>query len=161
SEARATLWSVAISPDGRRAVAGGDDGVLFVLDLSDWRVVRRLGRATDAVRSAAFMGDGRRVISGHGSGNLVGWDLENRRESLRLLGPAGGLATAVLADGRSVVTADSDGLIRLWSLREDLVRPCELELLGRWEEAGLALDKALRDRPSDPRLWTLRGRHEA
>jgi hypothetical protein len=33
--------------------------------------------------------------------------------------------------------------------------------LGRWEEAGAELDKSLRSRPDDPRLWTLRGRHDA
>ncbi len=160
-EPRSTIRSVAISPDGRRALAGGDDGVLFVWEMSDWQAVRRLEEATDPILSAAFMPDGRRVISGHGSGKLVVWDLENGRGVLRLLGPAGRLAIAVLPNGRSVLTADSDGLVRLSSLEEDLVRPCELDLLGRSEEAGAELDKSLRSRPHDPRLWTLRGRHNA
>jgi hypothetical protein len=33
--------------------------------------------------------------------------------------------------------------------------------LGRCDEAGAELDKSLRSRPGDPRLWTLRGRHDA
>jgi hypothetical protein len=160
-EPRSTLWSVAISPDGRRALAGGDDGVLFVWDLNDWQAVRRLDGASDAIRCAAFMPDGRRVVTGHASGKLVVWDLESGRGVLRLLGPAGRLDIAVLKSGRSVLTADSDGLVRLWSLEEDLVRPCELDLLGRCEEAGAELDKSLRSHPGDPRLWTLRGRHDA
>ena len=160
-EPRSTIWSVAISPDGRRALAGGDDGVLFVWDMSDWNAVRRLEGAADPILSAAFMPDGRRVISGHGSGRLVVWDLENGREVLRLLGSGGRRAIAVLKSGRSVLTADTDGLVRLWSLDAELVRPCELDLLGRWEEAGAELDKSLRSRPGDPRLWTLRGRHNA
>ena len=127
-EPRSALWCVAISPDGRRALAGGDDGVLFVWDMSDWNAVRRLEGASDAILSAAFMPDGRRAISGHGSGKLVVWDLENGRALLRLLGSAGRRAIAVLPDSRSVLTADSDGLVRLSSLEKDLVRPCELDL---------------------------------
>ena len=160
-EPRSTIWSVAISPDGRRALAGGDDGVLFVWDMSDWNTVRRLEGAADPILSAAFMPDGRRVISGHASGKLVVWDLENGRAVLRLLGSGGRRAVAVLKSGRSALTADSDGMVRLWSLDPELVRPCELDLLGRWEEAGALLDKSLRSRPDDPRLWTLRGRHDA
>jgi WD40 repeat protein len=158
-EHRATIWSVAFAPDGRRALAGGDDGVLFVWDTSDWRVVHRLEGAWDAVRSAAFAPDGRRALSGHGSGKLILWDLESGQEAFRLLGSGGRLALAVLPDGHRVLTADSDGLVRLWSLQEDLVRPRELDLLGHWEKAGAELDKSLRSRPDDPRLWTLRGRH--
>jgi WD40 repeat protein len=160
-EPRSTIWSVAISPDGRRAFAGGDDGVLFVWDMSDWNAVRRLDGAADPIRSAAFMPDGQRVISGHASGKLVVWDLDRGRAVLRLLGPSGRLAIAVPKSGRNALTADSDGLVRLWSLEEELVRPCELDLLGRTEEAGAELDNSLRSRPGDPRLWTLRGRHDA
>jgi WD40 repeat protein/Flp pilus assembly protein TadD/predicted Ser/Thr protein kinase len=160
-EPRSTLWSVAISPDGRRALAGGDDGILFVWDMSDWNAVRRLEGAANPILSAAFMLDGRRAVSGHGSGKLVVWDLENGRAVLRLLGSAGRRAIAVLKSGRSVLTADTDGLVRLSSLDPELVRPCELDLLGRWEEAGANLDKSLRSRPEDPRLRTLRGRHHA
>jgi len=161
SEPRSTIWSVAISPDGCRGLAGGDDGVLFVWDMSDWNAIRRLEGAADPILSAAFMPDGGRVISGHGSGRLVVWDLENGREVLRLLGSGGRRGIAVLKSGRSVLTADTDGLVRLWSLDPELVRPCELDLLGRWEEAGAELDKSLRSRPDDPTLWTLRGRHSA
>jgi serine/threonine-protein kinase len=161
-EPRGALWSVAISSDGRSALAGGDDGVLFVWELSDWQAVRRLGEPSDAIRSAAFMPDGRRVICGHGSGKLVVWDIQSGRAVLRLLGSgAGRLAVAVLPDRQRVLSADSDGSVRLWSLDPELVRPCELDLLGRWKEAGAALEKSISSRPGEPRLWALRGRHRA
>ncbi len=153
-------WSVAFSPDGRRALAGCDDGILFIWDVGDWREVHRLDSAPDAVRSAAFLPDSRRVVSAHGSGKLIVWDLETGREVLRLHGTGNLPALAVLPDGRRVLTRDSDRLVGLWSLDEDLVRPLELDLLGRWADAGAALDRSLRGRPDDPRLWSLRGRHD-
>jgi hypothetical protein len=159
-ECRATIWSLAFSPDGRHVLAGCDDGLALIWDVSDWRTVHRLDSGSDAVRSAAFLPDSRRVVSAHGSGKLIVWDLDTGREVLRLHGTGNSPALAVLTDGQRVVTADADGLIRLWSLDPDLVRPRELDLLGRWAEAGAALDKSLRSRPDDPRLWTLRGRHD-
>ena len=154
------VWSLAFSPDGRRVAAGCDDGFVFVWDTSDWREVRRLEVASDAVRSAAFLPDGRRVVSSHASGKLIVWDLDTGRELLRLHGTGNRPTLAVLADGRRVLTAEASGLIRSWSLDEDFVRPRELDLLGRWAEAGAALDKSLRSRPADPRLWILRARHD-
>jgi tetratricopeptide (TPR) repeat protein len=159
-EARGTISSLALSRDGRRALAGGDDGIVWIWNTDDWRPIRRLEKTSDAVGSAAFLPDGRRVISAHGSGRLIIWDIETGRELLRLFGPGGGLSMDVLPGGDRVLTAGSDGLIRLWSLEEDLVRPFELDLLGRWAEADAMLAKSLRSRPDDPRLWILRGRHD-
>jgi hypothetical protein len=159
-EPRGTIWSVALSPDGHTALAGCDDGTLFAWDVGDWRRVRRLESGAGPVRSAAFAPDGRRAVSVHGSGVLIVWDLGDGREVVRLRGTAGLPTLAVLPDGRRVLTGDADGLVRLWSLDEELVRPRELDLLGRWAEASAALERSLRGRPDDPRLWTLRGRHD-
>jgi tetratricopeptide (TPR) repeat protein len=157
---RATIRSLSFSPDGRRALAGCDDGLLFVWDTSDWREVRRLESHSDTVLSAAFAPDGRHVISAHGSGRVIVRELDSGREVLRLQNTGNRPTLAVLPDGRRVVTGDSDGPIRLWSLDEGLVRPRELDLLGRWAEAEAALTRSLRDRPDEPRLWILRGRHD-
>ena len=102
------------------------------------------------------MPDGRHVVSSHTSGKLIVWDLDTGRELLRLHGTGNRPTLAVLADGRRILSADASGLIRSWSLDDDFVRPRELDLLGRWAEAGTALDKSLRSRPADPRLWILR-----
>ena len=159
-EPRATTWALAYSPDGRRVLAGCDDGLLFLWDASDWRLVHRLESASDAVRSAAFLPDGRHVVSAHASGRLIVRELDAGREVLRLHGVGNRPTLAVPPDGRRVVISSADGLIRSWSLDEDLVRPRELDLLGRWAEAGAALEKSLHKRPDDPRLWILRGRHD-
>ena len=157
---RGPIWSVALSPDGRRALAGCDDGVLYTWDLGDRRKVGRLESGAGPVRAAAFATEGRRAVSAHGTGALIVWDLDAGREVLRLHGNAGRPNLAALPEGRRVLTGDGDGVIRLWSLDEELVRPRELDLLGRWAEAGAALERSLGGRTDDPRLWTLRGRHD-
>ncbi len=157
---RSTIWSLAFAPDGRHALAGCDDGLLLIWDASDWRVIHRLESALGDIRSAAFLPGSRSVVSAHGLGKLTVRDLDFGREVLRLYGTGIRPTLAIVPDGKRVLTADAEGLVRLWSLDRDLVRPRELDLLGRWEEAGAALDKSLRARPDDPRLWILRGRHD-
>jgi len=157
---RSTIWSLAFAPDGRHALAGCDDGLLLIWDTSDWREVHRLESASGDVRSVAFLPDSHGVVSAHGSGKLTVRDLDSGREVLKLHGIGSRPALAVVPDGKRVLTAGAEGLVRLWSLDQDLVRPRELDLLGRWTEAGASLEKSLRARPDDPRLWILRGRHD-
>jgi hypothetical protein len=157
---RAMVRSLAFAPDGRRVLAGCDDGLLFAWDASEGREVRRMESPSDAVLAAAFSPDGQRVISVHGSGRLIVRELGDGREVLRLHGVGGYPTLAVLPDGRRAAVGDTGGTIRIWSLDEELVRPRELDLLGRWEEAEAALDRSLRLQPDEPRLWVLRGRHE-
>jgi tetratricopeptide (TPR) repeat protein len=157
---RAMVWSLAFAPNGGRVLAGCDDGLLFAWDASDGREVCRMESPSGAVLAAAFSPDGRRVISVHGSGRLIVRDLGDGREVLRLHGVGGQPTLAVLPDGRRAAVGDAGGMIRIWSLDEELVRPRELDLLGRWAEAGAALEGAIRLRPDEPRLWVLRGRHE-
>jgi WD40 repeat protein len=56
------IWSVALSPNGRRVVAAGD--ALTVWDVFTGKQVGTLKKGAGVVTSVVFSPDGRRVVSG-------------------------------------------------------------------------------------------------
>jgi len=130
------VYSVAISPDGRRALSGGwwegaageSHAELILWDLESRRPVRELalperegmhGRDIDSV---AFSADGRRALAGGGwldaamvdRGELLLWDLDEGRLIREFAFPGReGMhgrwvsSVAISADGRRVLASDS------------------------------------------------------
>ena len=68
--------AVAVTPDGRRAVSGSDDGTLKVWDLEQGELLATLEGHGDSVRAVAVTPDGRRAVSGSDDRTLKVWDLE-------------------------------------------------------------------------------------
>jgi WD40 repeat protein len=113
-----TGWvrAVAVAPDGRRVVSGGDDTVR-IWDLSNGRQERPLGDAAANVWSVAFTPDGRRIITGGADGLVRVWDLARGRLECTLEGDGAWVhSVAVAPDGRRVVSAGADDKVRVWDL---------------------------------------------
>jgi tetratricopeptide (TPR) repeat protein len=155
-----TVWSVSISPDDTMALAGGDDGILWLLQLDGSRAAHRLADCGTSIRATAFSGDGRLVLSADMSRKLTMWERETGQLHLGLVADSSLIAAIPVGDGTRALSADSQGVVQLWTLDPRLIRLEELDLTGRWTEAGLELEESLLSRPRDPRLWILKGRHE-
>jgi serine/threonine-protein kinase len=152
---RGTVWCLTFTPDGHRALSGGDDGRIVLWNLEAGRPIRDFVGHWEAVRCLAFLPGGNRVVSGSTGGSLIVWDYETGRELHRLLGSAGILGLDPLPDGRRVLTAEANGVVRLRDIAEESARFRELARIGQWQQA-LALDPA----PKDPRVrlglaWSL------
>ena len=91
---------------------------------------------------------GRRIVSGSYGGRLIVWDFETGRELYRLIGPAGILGLDPLPDGRRVLTAEANGIVRLRDLSEESARLRDLARVGQWERAMAMGSASLKD----PRL---------
>jgi WD40 repeat protein len=125
------VQSVAISPDGRRALSGGQDTVVRLWDLESGDVIREFRGHTGTIFSTAFSPDGRLAIStsggtynGHGGWQELPdtairvWDVETGREVRRLEGHRGPvLSLAVSPDGRRVLTGSQDRIVILWDVK--------------------------------------------
>jgi WD40 repeat protein len=109
--------SVGFSPDGRRLLSGGEDGVVRVWDLETGeRVCRGEGHAT-VVTAVAWFRDGR-VASAGLDGSVRVWDGQTGQELQSWRGHAGGaLAVAVSADANWLLSGGRDHVLRLWDAR--------------------------------------------
>jgi WD40 repeat protein len=112
--------SVALTPDGRRAVSASSDGTLKVWDLESGQEIRTLRGHAGKVNSVALTPDGRRAVSASSDGALKVWDLESGQEIRTFQGHAGKInAVALTPDDRRAVSASSDGTLKVWDLESD------------------------------------------
>jgi len=113
---KAAVWSVAVSPDGRYVLSGGNDAVPILWDARTGREIHRLKGHADRVVCVAFLPDGRVVSSGD-DGTIRLWDVENGREFLGHFKDPTGLTEplAVSRDGHRLFSSGEHQL-RYWNL---------------------------------------------
>src|SRR4029079_14414735 len=92
---------VALLPDGKRAISGGDDRTIRVWDIASGRERRRWVGADCPIFGLAATPDGTRVVVAGDDSDLRVWDIESRHLLHRLKGRGGAVfALAVTPDGR-------------------------------------------------------------
>ncbi|MGF7237113.1 MAG: WD40 repeat domain-containing protein, partial [Frankia sp.] len=62
------VWAVAVTPDGRQIITGGDDGTARVWDRATGQLQIILTGHSGRVRSVAVTPDGRQIVTGGGDG---------------------------------------------------------------------------------------------
>jgi hypothetical protein len=109
--------SVAVLPDGQRALSGGWDRTMRLWDLETGEE-RRCFKTSDRCDAVAALPDGLRGLSGSGN-TMQLWDLETGAELLRFENMGSVQALAVLPDGRRVISGSvepGNETLRLWDL---------------------------------------------
>jgi WD40 repeat protein/tRNA A-37 threonylcarbamoyl transferase component Bud32 len=113
--ARGRTWSVAFSPDGKRALSGGDDGTLRLWDVETGAPLRVFEGHESGVKRVAFSPDGRQAVSGSWDATVRLWDVESGKELHRLEGHTEMVeCVAFSPDGRQVLSCAEDRTMRLW-----------------------------------------------
>lgn len=111
------VYSVAISPDGKKALSGGADGSVRLWDVKTGRELRRLHGHVGRVWTITFSPDGRRAASGGFDNTIRIWDLTSAREIRRLAGHADYVrSVAFSSDGKYLLSGGDDRLVRLWNV---------------------------------------------
>jgi WD40 repeat protein len=110
-----TVWSVALSRDGARALSGSLDKTVRLWDLPRGKQLKKLEGHTDTVLAVAFTPDGRRAVSGSTDKTLRLWDLDTG-ETIRVFTGSEGYvqSLAISPDGQRILSAGQDKLLRLW-----------------------------------------------
>jgi hypothetical protein len=70
--------AMALSPDGKRLVTGGDDRVIRMWDVATGKELHQLKGHTDTVTSLAYAHDGRHIVSGSIDRTVRVWGLPAR-----------------------------------------------------------------------------------
>lgn len=122
--AGASLIDVALSPDGRWLVAGGERGTLVVFDAESGELVRRLeghdpgvGKPSSvgSIKGVSFDPAGSRLYTGGADRRIIAWSVPDWREVRRWEAPGEVWSLAPSPDGQRLASRSRDADITLWS----------------------------------------------
>ncbi|MGE3808782.1 MAG: WD40 repeat domain-containing serine/threonine protein kinase [Gemmataceae bacterium] len=109
SEHQGWVRSVAVSPDGKRAVSGSDDRVPILWDLTTRKPIQVFQGHTASVMSVAFAPTGRCILSGSWDATVRLWDVETGKELRRYEGKFKEVKCVCFSpDGNHIVMASDD-----------------------------------------------------
>ena len=110
------VTSVALTPDGRRAVSASWDETLRVWDVESGESLRTLSGHTNRITSVALTPDGRRAVSASRDNTLRVWDVETGRTMAVHPLESAGWSIAVSVGGR-IVAGTRTGQLHFLTLR--------------------------------------------
>jgi WD40 repeat protein/serine/threonine protein kinase/tetratricopeptide (TPR) repeat protein len=113
------IQPLAVTPDGKHAVTGGQDGTIRVWDVRTGKEIRRLTHYR-SVRSVVVSADGRKILSASDDNTIRLWDLATGQEIRRFEGHSAPVYHAILSpDARRIVSASEDRTMRLWDVQTE------------------------------------------
>jgi len=113
------ITSVAITPDGKRAVSASRDHNLKLWDIRRGAQIHNLTGHKEWVSSVVITPDGQRAISASADKTLKIWDLNQGKELYTLTGHTDTvLAVALTPDGEKLVSASADKTLKVWDLEQ-------------------------------------------
>lgn len=153
------VLSVAVLPDGQRALSASDTPTLRLWNIETGEMLRTLEGHTGPVYSVAVLPDGYRALSASDDQTLRLWNIETGQTQRLFEGHTGPVhSVAVLPDGKHALSGAWDNTLRLWDVEtgetlrilQGHSRPINSVVLlsGGQQALSASLDRTLR-------LWDL------
>jgi WD40 repeat protein len=112
-----TVFGVAVTPDGKRAVSTSRDNTLKVWDLDSGRELLTLVGHSSQVNGVAVTPDGKRAVSASSDKTLKIWDLESGAV-IATFHCDGAVACCAFIDQHRIVAGDAGGRVYMLALVE-------------------------------------------
>ncbi len=99
------IGSIAVSPDGRTALAGLENGNVILLDIETGETLGTFAGHTESVQKVIFSPDGQMALSGGCDAEAILWEIVTGKERQRFSGHSGCVyALDFSPDGRQAVS---------------------------------------------------------
>ncbi len=151
-----SVWSVALSSDGKTLVSGSEDKTIKIWNIDTGQLIRTLNGHSDSVRSVALSSDGQIIASGSGDKTLKLWNLETGvRTFSQHSGPVWSVAFS--PDGQTLVSGSEDNTIKIWHLPTGELRRTLVGHSGRVFSVAVSPDGQIASASSDKtiKIWNL------
>ncbi len=111
------VFSVSVSPDGRRIGSGSEDDTAKVWDVETGAAILTFHGHRSDVTCLAFSLNSRWVASASEDGTVKVWDAETGAERWTLAGHKAAVLSVVYSpDGRHIAAASADGILKVWDV---------------------------------------------
>jgi WD40 repeat protein len=114
------ITAVALSPDGKQIISGGNiKNSLNLWDAATGKRILSFAGDTDVVYGVACSPDGRYGLSGGANNTIKLWDMTTGKEVKAFIGSTTEdlvLAVSFSPDGRHILSGGSDNTLRLWEV---------------------------------------------
>ncbi len=151
-----TIWTVAISPDGKTIASAGDDRDIRLWNIADGKLVRVMAGHTALIRSLLWSADGKTLFSGSFDKTIRQWNMQTGEVASQLTSEAGVFYISLSKDEKLLAAGSADNRPRVWNLKEQrLILEPEGHTATAWAAAispdGKLLASGGRDKQL--RLW--------
>lgn len=121
---------IAISPDGKIALIGNEDGSAKILDLVNGTELHTLKGHADAITSVAFSPDARIALTGSFDRTVRVWDVATSMVIMELRGHTDAVTgVASSPDGKIILTGSLDGTVKQWDINTgQLIRSLSIDI---------------------------------
>jgi len=106
------IYSVALSPDGKKIVTGGLSNTAKISEIDSGRILQTFEGHAASIKTVSFSPDGKKVVTASDDKTVRIWDTESGKELQKL--EVDTKSATFSPDGTKIVTASGDDTVRIW-----------------------------------------------
>ncbi len=116
------VGALVITPDGRKAVTAGWDGMVRIWNLVTGSVEREFQAHQELIGAMVIIPNGQQIVTGADDRLIRVWDLATGRLLFEMMGHTDLVRTlAITPDGRTLVSGSWDNSLRLWDMENGML----------------------------------------
>ena len=112
----ASVWAVAISPDGKKIATASEDFTAKIWDTDSGKNTLTLRKHTASVESIVFSPDGKNLATSSEDSTAIIWDLSSGKPKMTLKGHENTVSCIAFSpDGKKIATGSHDNFVIIWN----------------------------------------------